>query len=264
MLAELFDKVVEQAEEANFPKVIKPEGEPDHVYYLFTAQGVGTRHEAEPKPRNHTAGDITTLVRFVDAYTVSGDETAQAELWFSRSKVVCHIDTDTRRDKVTLPLIPSKQIQLLGALEASPKAMDQKKFLAFLRIDLANAAGAALTNAVRHLKFRSSAEGSSSVTHGKASIGKSLEAQLTGEGTIPEEVYIHVPVFAGYMGQRSFVVSCALEIDADAQLFSLIPFPGETERAIREGEAFVGDTLHGALADAGIGDDRVEVLYGTP
>ncbi len=265
MLKEFLDRVVELGAKGSLARVFKCDAEPPHIYYLENSDGHVSRVCAEATPRAHSASDLSAIVQFAVLANVEGNP----EIWYSRERVQVFWDANARRDKVFLPMGLSQQVRLLLELQRPPhRNFGQKDFVKLLRISLNGAAGPGLINAVRQVKFRVDSQGASEVQHGKSSIGKQLRAELTGEGTIPDEVTLEVPVFEGYLAWKLFQVRCAIEIDAGNESFQLIPFPGEVERAIRQAEECLGQLLRDRLTEAqdlqGPTEDDIPVLYGTP
>jgi hypothetical protein len=137
---------------------------------------------------------------------------------------------------------------------------DQKAFIKLLRIDLAGCLGPAgnLLDVVRQVKFKQHQSGEGVIQHGKASVGRAIQSELTGAGTIPEEATLDVPVFAGPLARRRYRVDCAIEVDPATEKFQLIPFPGAVEAAICAAEKEVGVDLETAVAS------EAAIYYGTP
>lgn len=254
--------VSEQAVAAAGVKVLKVAEEPDHVYYLASPQGTVQRVEAEPEPRDHHVLDIPSLVRFVEPFV--GEQ--EVEIWYHRARVVAILDSDIRRDQVNLCLEFSPQLQALRHLEGKATPHGQKEFVRLLRVTLAGCVPSGLIDVVRHMKFRVNSSGEGVISHGKSSVGRTLEAQLTGEKEIPEEVNLEVPIWNGFQSHRKFRVPCAIEIDPAAEKISLTPLPGAIEEAVRLAEECLGNLLNEELVDTIVESSlpHVQVLYGTP
>lgn len=258
MLAEFLKYLSEQAVKAAGPHVIKPPGGPAHMFGLQRPDGTVEWADAPPAPRDHKALDVGTVAAF--AASAAAHKFTPA-VWYSRDGAACLTDDATRRDRVTMPLRASPQLAALMVLEANPRPLNQRQAVLFLRVSLAGCLGRAgnLVEVLRKLKFRKDASGSSEISQGRASIGRSLTAELTGAESIPEEVTLDVPVFTGQPWRST--VACSLEADPATETFSLIPLAGAVEAAVREGEA----KLMAALADALAAHEcQVEIYYGTP
>lgn len=257
MLVEFLDRVVALADERRRPQVLKPEQEPEHVYLLTTPNGGVQRHRAEPKPRRHLASSLGSLADVANTMRSS-----PACAWYSRKEVVLLLDDTDRRDSVSLALTLSYPLRALQGLETNRTLwFSQKDFINFLRIDLAGCLGAAgnLLAIVRQLKFRQLAQSAGDIQHGKASLGKAIEAELTGAGSLPEQVVLHVPVFLNLLLPTQPVL-CALDIDPTNEKLALIPLPGTLEQALRGAESAIAEQLAVHLAEHDM--ESVPVYYG--
>lgn len=263
MQVDVLNKVEELVKNANAVQVMKVECEPSHVYYLRTGNTI-VRSTAAPPVIGHVASTLETLADKA-ADTVTGDEAAgeaKSQIWVDRSGVVLLLDGN-RRDKVTFNLSLSQQLLKLDQI--ADKAFTQKDFVFLLRTtfrDCLTSAGDLLP-IIRKVKFNATQSGESEVKHGSSSIGKSLTAEITGTGTLPEYVNLALPVFsqAGVQSVRS-VVSCALEPDAATCTFRLVALPGQIEQAIGDGENQVRAKLLGLLGERKAGG--VSVFMGRP
>lgn len=247
MLAELFKLIGDQAVLANGSHLTPLPNEPKHVYYLD-----GEYCQADPQPRGAKAADLTAVVAFASEHQHS------SEIWFSRERVTVHLDRETRRDVVTLPLVLNDQLLTLAKLSRQNVAHSQKEFVRLLRIDLAGCPPEDLLPLVRSLRFRQNAATSGTIEHGRASLGKAVECQLEGRSTIPDRITLTAPVFEGFQRHLRYTVECAIEIDAETEKFYLIPFPGEIESVIRRAEDDIGEQIQRLL-----GSVPVPVMYGT-
>lgn len=207
----------------------------------------------KPTTRSHTVSTVADLIAAANTWNLSG------MIWVSSAAVVLIVDDDDRRDRVTLPLERSHQFKALSALEKNPK-LDQLGFIRLLRIELSGAVGRSdLISAVRKIKWRTAAAGESNIQHGSESLGKTIEAEVTGAGGIPEEVIVNCPVYSNH-GEReqSFGVMCDLEIIAAESKFHFKPIADELARV--EDAALAG--IHSRIGES-LGSD-VSVFFGSP
>lgn len=268
MEVDVLNKVEELVKKGNRTEIVSVVGvgEPSHVYYLRNGDEL-TRMNAEPPVVAHVASTLETLADKA-ADTVTGDvgdeqgPLVESQIWVDRSGVVLLLDSN-RRDKVTFNLTLSEQLVKLSQIIGT--RFTQKDFVFLLRTtfrDCLTLAGDLLP-IVRKVKFSNNQSGESEVKHGSSSIGKSLTAEITGTGTLPEYVNIALPVFsqAGVQSVRS-VVSCALEPDAATCTFQLVALPGQIEQAVGDGENQVRAKLLGLLEQRKAGG--VSVFMGRP
>ena len=237
-LGELFTAFAEQAVAATQPQVVETP-EPAHVYTLRKKDGTFEQHAAAPVPRDHECESIDSFVSYCLEKGIG------AVVWYSRAGVVAILDDATRRDKVTIPLQLSPQMQRLLALERDSRPIAQAEFLKLLRISLSGCAiSDVFINSVKRLKMT----GTAVVEQANRSIGKTLESQLDGSASFPETLALNLPVFAGNVHPAPYAVTCAVEVDPNG-LFQLIPLPGLLECTIQRAEEDVGNRLRQGLSE---------------
>ena len=259
MLAELVEKLVSLGSESQTIVYEKPPAEPPHVYFTREQNGDLLRRSAEPAPRQHTALDLQPIIDMAKTWS---EYCKIVSIWASRQGVVCLLDDATRRDRVSMLLSWSEQLAVLkGFAQPTPTWMKQEDLVRVLRISLAGCVPTSLLPIVRKTKFRQNAEGETEVAHGKASMGRSMERELTGTSNIPEQITVIVPLWQGFQAHHPYPVECAIEIDVVTERFAIVPLPGEIERAIRKGESDLINHLKAQFVDEG---STVMVYYGTP
>jgi hypothetical protein len=261
VLKELFDFIGQQAVKAAVPTQLRPDSEPRHVYYLRSEDGALERHEADPEARQHRVLDIASLARFGVEHASRFPEASSLVLWYSRAGLTLILDDTTRRDRVFMPLEFSPQMLLLQSLEKSQQWYSQAAFISLLRIKLAGSLGMhqSLIPSLRKIKFRTSAEGGSEVVQAKASIGKSISAELSGAEPLPDEVTLSFYPFS--QGYETVDVVCSLDVKPEEQQFSLTPLAGQIEDAIRAGERRVRELIAQEMEIVSFG---CPVYYGAP
>jgi hypothetical protein len=129
-----------------------------------------------------------------------------------------------------------------------------------LRVDLPGAERRTeLLSTVRKIKFRQSTSGEDDIQHGKESLGRAIEAQVTGSGDIPETVVVTGPVYCNH-GEReqSYAVGLDLEILPSEQKFRLCPVPDELDKAARDALQGIRDRLNAGLPD------ETAIFFGSP
>jgi hypothetical protein len=254
MLKEALEFLVEQGT-SQAEDIITAEAEPSHIYFVRTSEGL-ERKEADPKPRKGSADSLTAIVEFA----INNKDTA--EIWYNRSHVEVYLDKKTRRDVVSFKPFLSQPIQLLQELEKSKQNLTQAQLIKMLRISFYGCMDitGGLLETLKRVNFKATQEADSSIDRGKVSLGKSITAQVTGVGTIPDDFTLTVPVFgnACFASLRKPVL-VALEPEATNATFQLIPYPLQVEQAIANAEDWIGSELKGRLTDAGA---EVPVYFG--
>lgn len=265
---ELFQAISEQAVKASTRLVDLPE-EPNGVYGIILPDGTLQVCKPELPWRDHQAHSLSDFIAYVlntvAAGITSGDPEAVTAMstnvvvWYSRNGIIAILnDGASRQDHLTLPLTMSPQLLGLQSLERSGKCFSQKDFVALLRIQLANCLNGSpmLLSAVRNLKITANSSGTGVVEHTRRSVGQSIEQEVTGSGSIPETITVHLPVFEN--PNTRYDVCCAIEVDPNGPQFKLIPLPLQLEEAVRQAESDLGEQLSAALAG------KVHVYYGVP
>lgn len=219
----------------------------------FIDQG-GAIHEVPVVPdlRSHTVKSVDDLCH------AAGKWNKAPVVWISDAAIVLLPDDADRRDRVSLPLIYSAAFQRLLSLAKAP-VLDQLSLIRTLRIDLQGTVGRAdLLTAVRQIKFKTHESGASSITHGNESMGRTIEAEVTGAGNIPDSVLVSCAVYSNHgESEERFTVACDLEIDVKEQKFRFRPIPDEIERVTFQ--ALEG--IRGRIAEQ---LDGVSLFYGSP
>lgn len=243
MLKEFVDSIRGLTDDARKPQLQPIPG--DDRYLLID----GEKHELPPQRREHT---VECLDTFIDAVKHYG---TKASVWHDDGAIVCLIEDEDRRDTVRLPLAYSDQWAELTAIAGKPLA--QKQLVLFLKQKMRGAIDDTLLAAVRRIEFKRRSDGSGNIQHGKESLGKSIEAEVQGIDAIPEMAVANVAVYSTPGCEIKSGVGLSLDIDVEAQQFSLTPFADEIPTAINVVQAAIHDLLVESLGDT-------PVFHGTP
>jgi hypothetical protein len=243
---QLFDTIVELARESHRDTIFKDSHDPEHVGRILSPGGGHETFRRDPAPRSHRAASIDTVAKFAEA---NEDDAA---VWYSRAGFVVLIDDADRRDRVAFPLTLTPQLELLQKLEKQPTPLQQKPFVTFLRVNLADCLGrtGSLLNTIRSLKFRTTDSGESTIAQGKASMGRAIESQVWGEDAVPDEVTLDVPIFVENCGVTPKPIRCALDLDGNSRAFTLTPLAGQIEAALQAAERELAEAIKGKHGEA--------------
>jgi hypothetical protein len=184
----------------------------------------------------------------------------QAAVWYSREAVVCLLDDSDRRDRVTLALAPSPQLAALIELEAKRQPVAQADLLFLLRTTFKGCCDTSLVPALRSVQWKVAQDSASNIDRSKRSVGKSIEQEVLGLGSVPETTTLAVPVFAAASLDALAHVECVVEPVLDKERFLFYPLPGQVESAWTAGEAWLLARLMALLGE----DSPVSVHYGRP
>lgn len=222
MIEEGINAIVGLAKQAS-AAILEAKHEPPGVYYIRDGDGTMKKVKAEVSLRQHAAHDMNTVVEIADRF----GETAS--VWYSFDGVRVLVDDAVRSEMAVLTLKPSKQFETLAKFDNDGwrnAAMNQAEFVLLLRTTFAKSGpSAGLLPVIRNLKFRSQMETAGVVQHGKVSVGKAIDQQVSGSMELPETIIFDIPVFeSGFHFMAKIEV--ALEINLAAERFHLIPLPG--------------------------------------
>lgn len=223
--------------------------EPKHVYFLVGPEGHAEKQVAEPEPLKATMATPQELLKFI----IDNVSDQVGLIVYDETKAVFFPDA-TRRASATCPLKPSEPWQILSRLESSA-ALDQKALVRLLQIKFRGVLQDSdnVIAAFRNLKFSSKSDGASTVNHGKSTMGKSLQAEVSGEKDLPKELVFKVQVYENFA--HAVDVICFVDIDAENATFKLTPYPLELRNAQAETVQKIGTLF--------AGKDRPKSYYGS-
>lgn len=236
------------AQQAANAQVLSISGDPDR---LLISQG-GTREiiDLPPKHRNHAVSDIDSLLALADRYPET------AVLWHSEEAVVLVFDDQIRRDIATLKLEFSKVYATLRSF-ANGKKFEQAQLVRLLKITFADCVPPELLDKVRTVKFNRHESGESTVNHGQASMGRKIEAAVTGADQIPESFVVQTKVYSNVMQDQTETIRVSIDPDLEEHNFELSIVGDDLTTSM----LITQETLAGRLAE---GNDQRRILFGKP
>jgi hypothetical protein len=243
-------------------EIVECDAEPGGVYYVRQGDKL-ERVEAKPGPVKHIAQELKTIADFANRHKTT------ATLWVATgmdgANAKCLMADKPEGDQACIFLKHSDPFAELTKLQSNWQKMPFKQhdLVLSLRTTFANAIDAKtdLLGCVRSVRFRTQAESSGVIEKGRASVGKSIEQQVSGAREIPEEVVFSVPVYAsGHMVYVS--VRVAIEVDMGKEQFFLIPLPGEIEKALATARLSIASWVVNQLEEDSPVRDKV--YFGAP
>lgn len=188
------------------------------------------------KNREHKLHNLESVIHFREQFE-------NPSVWIDRKQIAVVVDDDKRWDWAVMPLTFTPQLLRLQELEKRTP-IKQAEAVLMLRTTFAYCLRLAgeIIAVLRQLKFRSLSSGASEVGHGKASIGRSLEIEITGAKAIPESIEIEVQLW-DQIPSVTQVIPVAIELDPSTETIQFIPFPGMIEQAINHGLTKIYDLL---------------------
>jgi hypothetical protein len=248
--ADTLGKIQTMAVEAAGVKILEIPGDPDHV---LVASG-GTFSE-RPVPAAHRSHTVRSLDDFSRACERWGE---QGTIWHSDTRITLVTDDLARRDGVLFLLQFSEQFERLRKLRTDPR-LNQAGIIRLLRHDLAGAVPGDLVPLFRKLDFKRRSDGTTNLQHGRESLGRSVEAEVSGTAELPELITADVRVYGsvGLIWKKS--IRLTLDVDATNEVFYLAPEPDALEAAIQSTQADIANSL-----SANLTDDPPRIFYGEP
>lgn len=209
-------------------QVLECKQEPEGTYYVRQGNGELVKTRADVAPRRHVVHDIETIVQLANRFKDT------ASVWHNFEGVTVLVDDNARNESARLALKPSKQFETLAKFDGDGwknHALTQQELILLLRTTFAKSGpSAGLLAVVRKLRFRSAVESSAEIKHTRASVGKQVEQQVTGDADLPETTIFDIPVYESGFNVL-FKIEVAIDLNLAGERFHLIPLPGQIAAA---------------------------------
>lgn len=219
--------------------------------FLICHNGMLVEQAADPPARCHKVRNLETLSTLVDGR-------ASASIWHADNTVVALLDDSDaghRDDQVTWNLSASEKFKALVEQARQPRVhADFVRWLVQNLRDEFDAAAPGLLGTIRNLKFRSADEQTGNIQQGRESMGRQIEAEITGASELPETVIVKVRRWASL--DYVAAVECLLVLDTTERKLSLRPLADQLERAENDAQ----DWLHAQLT----AEVQCPIYYGSP
>lgn len=201
--------------------------DPPQVAWKIGPDGHAEKLIVDPKPLAVVLDTPDALVNYANAEA----DKQKAEFYCSETRIILVLDKAVRRDIATCPLPLSPQY---AWLKGKTEPRTQRDFIRLLRIELRGCLppDSNLLTLARSLKWQTNAETTGNVQHGKESMGRNIDSQVSGPGSIPEEIALTVPVFESFPYRAR--IACAIDVQVSDQKLQLVPYPLEVDRAMHE------------------------------
>lgn len=227
-LGALCDRIRELTIDAEAGEIVEaPKQELPGTYFIRAKEGL-VKHFVEPATRVELARpqDLVNYGLEVMAER-KGDPTFSPLVTYNAFSICFYPEWPDGRHLAEVVLRMTPQWQWLCA---KPSFLPQQSFVRLLRTTLAGCVpGPDILTMVRKLKQSTQSTSEGEIQHGKESLGKNIMSKVSGEGAIPEQVTLVVPLFENF--PQRFPVVCDLEIDPGSMTFQLTPLPQELTKA---------------------------------
>ncbi len=253
MLAEFVAKIQGLAEEATNIQIVRLDDLRKVI--IRTPDGI-TTEDIPPKDR---ASTIYSLSDFISA-AKDGELCKNPEIFHSDcNDLVLVLSRMDRRETIKMLLEYSCRFQALIRLGQNRTPLSVKDLVRFLRFEMNDCGAEPFIEAIRKLDFQRRSDGSVEVTHGRESLGKSVEAAVQQADSIPQEFTLTVSVYGttGVADMTKKAIRIGVYIDATAETIELKPLAEEVANAVRHAQIDIGDKLRKEC-------EHIPVFHGEP
>lgn len=243
MLAEFFDRIVTLGRDSERVQFHTHESLPDRVYVQNGSECVSV--EIPPRARRPSVRSFADVV----AMAQDGEIAPDPEIYVGSSGLSMLLDRSDRNESSTTELTRSKRLDAAAVLEL-PRQFEPRDAIKLLRFELHGANTDSVIQALSRVDFQRTSGGSSSVDHGKESLGRSVEASVQQADTIPDRFTIDVPVWSSPgFSHHMASIQCGVYLDLVTQKVELRVLSDEIERVINLALDKVVAELRTALPD---------------
>lgn len=256
MIREAIQEITRLANSANHVGIVEC---PDLPHELLLRTGTEVERIPIPPPERKPAfAGFSDLVRALADTSIAGDP----EVYVAESGIVAFLDRAKRTERATLALPYSARVLALLEIQKGV-ALTPKEAIRFLRLRLSGAHNDRLLPSLRKVEFSRKSTGQASESHGRESLGRSVEAMAQGVEDIPEEFRVQVQAF-NLDGLRSIEIDVGIRIylDAQAERIEFHPIADELTRALHDARSAVQEKLVVELL--ALSNRHVNVFCGTP
>lgn len=226
-------------------------------------------------PRSYRAADLADLARLINEFAgrslgeraVLGETTPDDKplVFVFVLNGTVHVILDEkgdRRDRLSLSFKPSDGWNELHTIDG--EWQKQAAMVDALRTKINGRYSPEIVPLIRKIKFKSDSSGSSEVTTGRVSMGKSIEAAVSGlDGDFPDDVVVELPIYDEFIDEYGnalrFGVSCSLDVNPADQTIRLACKAGQLAKALLD-----ADTKMMQAIAAKVTCQNVKIFRGTP
>ena len=247
--------LAQQAQTVNLAALPHP-AEPPDVYSIYnqrTGEIVKDRITAEPKPI------LCRQVLNTAALVACAQAGTNGAIYYNKQGCVAiHTGADNRRYRVDLPLPFSEEFIQCRTLASN--AYPQRQFWNLLRTTFADAVDESIIRIFKTLKWSDSGAVNSSVSVGKESLGKSVMADVSGEGSIPDTINMFITALdATQFRTKRYPLRCAVDTIIESRAFRLIPVANDLDIILDKAMIDLRSAIEFHLAGE---NEEIPIIYG--
>lgn len=217
---------------------------------------------ADPPLRKFKADSLESFVDAMQQFAESGPT-----VFHNRNEIVGLLDSDDRREYVNLSLSAHEQFKSL----VNVKPMSPPELVRWLKVSMYEAVPSEFYLAFTKIDFKRRNDGSFDTVKNRESLGRQVEAEVVGTNDLPDEINVHIPVYAEHGCRMRYNVKVFIIPDPQNERFLVVLPPGAIEQVIDEAQATLQDALYEGLGrgqqeSAGDGETvrQTTVIYGSP
>ena len=246
MLAEFIHSIASMARAASSTQIVRIPG----MRRLLVRSGDKVETIDLPPVRRRATFDS-----FSDVVNLSLDKAVcpEPEIYVGEDSIFVFTDRNSRTEAVRMRLQVSHPFAAMEALARSltGSGFTPKALIRHLRFELPLPGFAPLLKSLAKVDFARRSDGKQTVSHGRESLGRQVEAVVQGVEQIPETVHVTCPVFAngGLREMSEAEIEVGVFIDVDKETIELRPIAGELEMAQRTAVGRIAAELRAALPD---------------
>lgn len=232
VLRDFLNGVVALAASGMKPSLVNVPGMPDDIrVYHAPGKSELTLLTLPQPPKRHSVDNLASLIE------LARDNPGVVWYDFEQIQLVKSAEPNTpdRREGATLTFTPGRAFGVLEEMaERGGTTFTQKDLIHFLRVQMGpycDGEALKLLAAAKNVKFRKQEDSEAIIEHGKASVGKSLQASLHNATNIPESITFLCDVYENPGCGYTALVRVAVDVDAEKGTFKLCPFGGEISNA---------------------------------
>ena len=253
MLADFLDRIVGLAKGAHRVDFHKDPALPRKVFIRHGDELL--ERDAPPEDRDHRIEGFDDLVALLRDPSIA----PAPEVYVGEAEILAFLDHHSRVDSVTVPLPPSKRMQLLASLEASPKQFEPRQLVKLLRLELHGGHHDHMIQSLSRLNFTRTSTGHSHVDHGRESLGRAVEAAVQQAENVAPRFQVIAPLWTTHGFQKyQATVECGVDLLPEAQAVELRVLSDEITRARNQGRVALAADLTAALGEG------ARVFLGSP
>lgn len=240
--AEALRDLVALAQEAKNTEVIAVEGVPDRKW-IVNRDGTREVVMVSPTPRKNALCSRADMIAAVLDTTIC----PAPEVFVSTEGIAVWCDRNKRADRLQLTLARTARFQLLSSL-LQPRAFQPKDAVKMLRLELHGGRHQSVIDALSNIDFQRTNSGKTAVSHGKETLGRSVEASIQQADKVPQQFLVETPIWStqGFTGYGTSI-AIGVHLDPEQGTVELRVLSDEIVRATNECVNAVVASLREAL-----------------